>query len=252
MIKQLFNLQDFDILALQKTYYGRKLLSYLKAYGTDYDFCRFYSVQDIGINAYMFQINSTLVICSDLPLPNEELLCYISLYKPYRVEAPYYIIDALGEPENYKRLKRTQFEFSEHLPDDSFDPNEVNDSPNLNQVYDILAEGFPTMQDKGLWLTDTSHRVRRGISKVYLYKDCTTATILFDINNSVVIGQVATKTAYRGKKYARELLYWLGHKLRHEGKKVTLFALDYRESFYQEIGFSALSLENVIQRIDED
>lgn len=252
MIKQLFNLEDFNVSFLKSNYYGRKLLSYLNAYGTYYDFCRFYSIQDNGVYAYMFQINSTLVISSDLPLPPDEILCYISLYKPYRVEAPFYIIDALGNPKDYKLLKRTQFEFSEHTPDNDFNENDINSNPNLNEVYDILSEGFPTMQDKGLWLTDTSHRVRRGISKVYLYKDCTTATVLFDINNYVVIGQVATKTSHRGKKYARELLYWLGHQLRQQGKTVTLFALDYRESFYQEIGFSTLSLENVIQRIDED
>lgn len=252
MIKQLFNLEDFNISFLKSNYYGRKLLSYLNAYGTSYDFCRFYSIQDNGVYAYMFQINSTLVICSELPLPPNEILCYISLYKPYRVEAPFYIIDALGNPKDYKLLKRTQFEFTEHIPSIDFNENDINSNPNLNEVYDILSEGFPTMQDKGLWLTDTSHRVRRGISKVYLYKNCTTATVLFDINNYVVIGQVATKTLYRGKKYARELLYWLGRKLRQQGKTVTLFALDYRESFYQEIGFSTLSLENVIQRIDED
>ncbi len=252
MIKQLFNLDDFDRKYLESNYYGRKLLSYLNAYGTTYDFCRFYSVKDIGIDAYMFQINSTLVISAPLPLPPQELLCYIELYKPYRVEAPYYIIDALGVPENYTRLKRTQFEFSEHLPDSEFNEEDVNQAPNLSEVYEILSEGFPTMQDKGLWLTDTSHRVRRGISKVYLYKDCTTATVLFDINHNVVIGQVATKVSSRGKKYARELLYWLGHQLRQQGDTITLFALDYRESFYQEIGFSTLSIEDVLQRTDED
>jgi len=252
MIKQIFNLEDFDIQSLQNSYYGRKLISYLNAYGTSYDFCRFYSIQDIGIYAYMFQINATLVVCSDLPLPNEELLCYIQLYKPYRIEAPFYIINSLSEPYGYRLLKRTQFEFSEHLPDETFDESCINGNPNLNDVYEILSDGFPTMQDKGLWLTDTSHRVRRGISKVYLYKDCTTATILFDINNYAVIGQVATKTSSRGKKYARELLYWIGHNLRKQGKKLTLFALDYRESFYQEIGFSTFSIENVLQRTNED
>lgn len=252
MIKQLFDSEDFDKSSLMQTYYGRKLLSYLNAYGTNYEFCRFYSVQGNGVYTYMFQINSTLVVCSPLPIPTDELLCYISLYKPYRVEAPFYIIDALGEPEHYQRLKRTQFEFSEHMPDSDFHEDEIDENPNLNTVYDILAEGFPTMQDKGLWMTDTSHRVRRGISKVFLYKDCTTATVLFDVNNSVVIGQVATKTEYRGRKYARDLLYWLGHRLRLEGKQVTLFALDYRESFYQEIGFSTLGVEDVLQRTDED
>lgn len=251
MIKQIFNSEDFDKSFLQSNYYGRKLLSYLNAYGTSYDFCRFYSVQDIGIYAYMFQINSTLVIASALPLPPEEILCYIKMYQPYRVEAPFYILDTLGIPEGYKKLKRTQFEFSEHQPNSNFDETLIDENPNLMEVYDILAESFPTMQDKGLWLTDTSHRIRRGISKIYLYNHCTTTTVLFDIDNNVVIGQVATKEIHRGKKYARDLLYWLGHQLRQQGKKVTLFALDYRESFYQEIGFSVHSIENVLQQIED-
>jgi hypothetical protein len=251
MIKQIFNFEDFDMDYLQSNYYGRKLISYYNAYGTMYDFCRFYKVEDIGINAYMFQINATLVISTPLPLPPEEVLYYIRMYKPYRVEAPFYMLDALGVPEGYKVLKRTQFEFSEHEPDNNFDESLVDSVPNLLEVYDILSEGFPTLQDKGLWITDISHRLRRGYCKVYLYNHCTTATVLFDVNNHVVIGQVATKTADRGKKYARDLLYWLGHQLRLQGKKVTLFALDYRESFYQEIGFKTESIENVLQQVDE-
>lgn len=251
MIKQIFNFEDFDTNFLKSNYYGRKLLSYFNAYGTAYDFCRFYSIQDNGVYAYMFQINSTLVISSALPLPSDEILCYIKMYQPYRVEAPFYILNTLGVPEGYQILKRTQFEFSEHQPDSSFDETLVDDNPNLMEVYDILVEGFPTIQDKGLWLTDTSHRIRRGISKIYLYNHCTTATVLFDIDNNIVIGQVATKTTHRGKKYARELLYWLGHQLRQHGKKVTLFALDYRESFYQEIGFSTKSTESVLQQMED-
>lgn len=250
MIKQIFNLEDFNKSFLKSNYYGRKLLSYLNAYGTSYDFCRFYSIQDNGVYAYMFQINSTLVISSALPLPPEEILCYINIYQPYRIEAPFYILNSLGIPDGYKKLKRTQFEFSQHEPDSSFNESLIDENPNLMEVYDILAEGFPSMQDMSLWLTDTSHRVRRDISKIYLYNHCTTATILFDIDNNAVIGQVATKTSHRGKKYARELLYWIGSKLRSQGKNITLFALDYRESFYQEIGFSTYSIEDVLQQID--
>lgn len=253
MIKQIFTYNDFDIPFLGKTYYGRKLLSYLRTYGCNYEFCRFYAINDDGVYAYMFQINSTLVICSEFPLPCEELSCYISLYRPYRVEAPFYIINALNKVgiEGYKKLKRTCFEFKEHQQDNEFDVTAIDDKPDLQKVYQILYESFPTMQDYGLWLTDTSRRVRRNISKVYTYKDCTTATVLFDVNDNVVIGQVATKTKFRGRKYARELLYWLCSKLKSEGKNVTLFALDYRESFYQEIGFAELSTENVLQQIDE-
>ena len=89
--------------------------------------------------------------------------------------------------------------------------------------------------------------MRKRNSKIYLYNNCTTATVIYDVDDHVLIGQVATKKEARGKGYARELLYWIGHSLSLEGKTVKLFALDYRESFYKEIGFKAVSAENVIQ-----
>ena len=79
------------------------------------------------------------------------------------------------------------------------------------------------------------------------FRRYTTATVIFDVDDNVLVGQVATKPEARGKGYARDLLYWIGHTLSLEGKTVTLFALDYRESFYEEIGFKPVSVENVIQ-----
>lgn len=67
-----------------------------------------------------------------------------------------------------------------------------------------MTEGFPNLSDYSLWLADTSHRIRHGISRVMTYKSCTTASISYDIDNHVLVGQVATKIASRGGGFAQE------------------------------------------------
>lgn len=247
MIRQIENKNQIDRDFLVRTYYGRKFLAYLEAYDTKYDFCRFFKLTYDNAEGYMFQINATLVVCAESEFPCDELIHFIMMNQPFRVEAPSYILKNIENTEGYHKLKRTQFEFSEHLPE-HFNEDELEENPKLDEAYEIITEGFPNMNNYGLWITENSHRIRRGTSKIYLYKKCTTATVIYDVENHVLIGQVATKESARGNGYARELLYWLGHRLRLEGKKITLFALDYRESFYREIGFNEISVECVIER----
>ena len=240
---------DLDLVKeLHEDYYGRKILSYYYSYGTGYDFCRFYEAgsEDTNTKAYIVHFNSIMIIWSDGPLESEELITFIRMHSPFRVEAPWMVLKELCEIPGYKMLKRTKFEFTDHRPDD-FDETQVITDPSLDEIYEILHEGFPTLISHGLWITEHSHKIRRGLSKIYLYRHCTTATVIYDVDDHVLIGQVATRAEARGRGYARELLYWIGHTLASEGKKVSLFALDYRESFYKEIGFKAVSTENVIQ-----
>jgi hypothetical protein len=235
-------------------YYARRIISYYNAYGLDYDFCTFFEISnEEEIYGYILQINALVIIeifKREGQFFLEEIEGYIKLNEPYRIEAPSFVINYLKIDENYKIIKRTQFELTYHKPT-NFDESFLNFNPKLDDVFEILTEGFPNVNNYALWLTENSHRVRRGISKMFLYKNCSTATIIFDIENNILIGQVATKIEARGKGYARELLYWLGYYLFLNGKSATLFALDYRESFYREIGFKEISIENVIQRNDE-
>ena len=236
---------------LLKSYYGRKLLAYLEAYGTQYDFCRFYELVYENTRAYMFQINSAALVCAYEEFPPDELITYIGMYRPFRVEIPQFMLDKINVVEGYGKLKRTQFQLND-VPPDNFAEDEILENPKLDHVFEILHEGFPTIDHYGLWMTENSHRVRRGSSKIYLYRNCTTATVIFDVDNYVLIGQVATKMEHRGKNYARELLHWLGAKLAKEGKTAVLFALDYRESYYREIGFKEIGIESVLQQIEQD
>lgn len=81
------------------------------------------------------------------------------------------------------------------------------------------------------------------------YKSCTTASISYDIDNHVLVGQVATKIASRGGGFAQEgFLPGLQLILNSREKLRILYALDIRESFYREIGFKAVSEEYVLEK----
>ena len=200
---------------------------------------------------FMFIINSTLIICGDGKLePNDEIDLFVSMNLPFRIEGDQKILEGITIPDRYQVLNRTIFEL---IPDDT--PLEaieehVEFNPSLPDVYKILCEGFPNIADFSLWYTDTSHRCRHGISRVFTYRNSTTASAVFDIGSTVLIGQVATNIAARGRGYAREFLKWLAKFFNGLGKRAYLLALDVRVSFYQEIGFRIAGREIVLERID--
>lgn len=250
MIKLINNTQDFDRNMLLKSLNGKKMLAYLKAYGTDYDFCRFYKIENNNGRGFMFLINSTLIICSDNDIYDDEILHFAKMNMPFRIEGSQQIINKLSKDLDYQVLGRTVFEM---IPDENsknFNELQVEFNPDFKDVYQILSEGFPNIADFGLWYTDTSHRCRHGISKVFTYKGCTTASIVFDIENDVLVGQVATKINSRGSGFARDFLKWLALFLNNLNKRAYLLALDIRVSFYREIGFREVMRENVLERQD--
>lgn len=253
MIKQIRSEDELDRPLLLETLLGRKMLAYMKAYGPNYDFCRFYKVTDESGVGYMFFMNATMIICTDGELEaTDELRMFVNMNMPFRVEGNRKVLDGLIGLERYQVLNRTIFEL---IPDENsykFAEEYVNFDPYLPDVYKILSEGFPNISDFSLWYTDTSHRCRHGISRVFTYRDSTTASVVFDIENSVLIGQVATRLSARGSGYAREFLKWLALWLNGLGKRVYLLALDVRVSFYREIGFREVEKEIVLERIDVD
>ena len=242
MIKQVENKDEISFDLLVANCCGRRIISYLNAYGTDYDFCKFYK----SGNSIILIINSTMLICGN-DFEADELNMFVGMHNPFRIEGNQI---ALGMIDNkgYMQLHRTTFELvsGEH----DIEESDVNLNPRLVDVYAILTEGFPNLSDYPLWLADTSHRVRHGISRVLTYKDCTTATLSYDINGHVLVSQVATKISARGSGYARKFLTWLAEYLNKQGKTAVLYALDIRESFYREIGFKVVSEEFVLEKTE--
>lgn len=249
MIRQLVNDNELDTELLRRSWRGRKMYSYYKAYGLEYSFCQFFGV---GVGGVMLLFNSTILICNAAEDDAEDLALFIRMHIPTRVECdePVRTLLAAQLPE-YHSLHRTTFELQPDVEGTAFAEEFVEFNPSYSDVYEILQAGFPNLQDYALWLTDTSHRCRHGVSRVMTYKNSTTATIMFDIDNHVLVGQVATLPEARGLGHARVFLRWLAGFLAQFGKTAVLYALDIRESFYREIGFKVLETEYVLERIEE-
>lgn len=250
MIRKVYEEAELDCGMLRRFWLGKKMLSYLKAYGVGYPFCQFFALEYEEGSGYALLLNSTLICCAAAPLPVDELSSFIAMHAPGRVEATPNLMERLLNLPHYTALRRTLFALTKtDLPDD-FDESEIEFNPRLDDVYEILQEGFPNLLEYELWLADTSHCVRHGVQKVFTYKNATTATILYDVEGLVLIGQVATRLSARGSGYARLFLKWLAGFLAQFGKQAVLYALDIRRSFYEEIGFLPLEEEYVLERTD--
>lgn len=249
MIKKITLDHELNIDLLRQSWRGRKIYSYYKAYGMHYPFCQFYTVGDHGM---MLNFNSTVLIVNADESETDNLADFLRMHQPFRIECNEPVRTNLAEclPE-YQSLHRTTFALHPDTDNPEFQEESVEFNPSLEKVYQILHAGFPNLEDYALWLTDTSHRCRHGVSHILTYKNSTTASILFDIDNHVLVGQVATLPEARGLGHARMFLRWLAGWLAQFDKQAVLYALDIRESFYREIGFTAIDTEFVLERSED-
>ncbi len=258
MIKQTKDVDLELIAALKDNNYSRRIKSHFMAYGTEHDFLRFFLLEYKGERLGLFsEFNSALMISSfqDKEFPEElleELAGFVRMLKPFSVELErdygYRLLELLKD--EYRGDRRTEFTY---IATGKLPPLEVDETPKLDDVYAILASCFPRLADSyELWLTDTSHRVRRGLSQSFLLGDYTTATIQYIIDRIALVGHVGTVPEERGKMHARTLLYWIGERLAQEGISVKLFARPHRVSYYDEIGFKAIGIDVVLERTEEE
>jgi len=253
MITEMLRSREADKTALSVCHYGRKMLCNLVAYGTRYSFCRFFRLRTHGKTAFLMLQNSTLLVSSQEDFTGdeeaaEELSLFVGMHQPFRVEGCQTLLSQL-KLTGYQTLRRSVFQLVPQSVSPLFDETQVKCSPKLDDVYQILSEGFPNLIAYDLWLTDTSHMVRRGLRQCFTYYDVTAATAIYDYGAHVLIGQVATRTSARGRGYARDFLHWIAGDLDARGKTGILYALDIRKSFYEEIGFRLLETEFVWERL---
>ena len=210
------------------SWYGKKIQAYVEAYGLNYDFCRLYGSDKGG----MLLVYNSTVTC-DGSFDNGELESFVSMLEPVDIE----VSDIGFNPEGYEKIRKTLFKGTSSESSVKADDIQINTA--LNDVYAVLEESFG-LNEYDIWYTDTSHRIRHGMSDVFLWNS-TTVTKLFDVNDYVFLSCIATGSADRGKGRARQLLYYLCSEFEKQGKSVYLYAKDERVSFYEGIGFKPVS-----------
>ena len=227
---------------LSDNYYGKKIMAAFLAYGAEYDFCKFYACGEGTVHIY----NSSMVI--DGKCVPEDVNILIEMTKPHSIEAS--SETTLQIPGYYERRHRTLFHAKtvdktesrtgrkNGTTDISYD--EISANGSARECFEILSESFENFGSFDSWYVDISHRIRHGVSGLYLYGK-TTVTKCFDIDGFVFVSGIATAASERGKGSARRVLRCLAEKFRTEGKEMFLFALDHRKTFYESVGFEPIA-----------
>ena len=221
-----------------ESYYGYKILAAYRAYGAEYDFCKFYSSGDGIVHIY----NSSMVIDGNVDL--SELEMFIKMTKPVTVELSR--LCTLHDGLAYQKHNRTMFRLKPGETD--VDTGAVKANNFTGECYKILSESFENMGNFENWYVDINHRIRHKVANLYLF-DSTTATQQFNINGFVFLSHIATAKAARGKGTARRLLCYLAEKYESENCKAYLWALDHRKSFYESIGFEPVA-EDILYEME--
>lgn len=220
------------------SYYGYKILAAYLAYGTEYDFCKFYSCGDGLVHVY----NSSMVIDGKIDI--SELEMFVEMVKPITIEAS--SKHTLRVKAVYHQSKRTLFRLI--AGNTGVNINDVKCDSFTVDCYKILAESFENMGDFDAWYVDINHRIRHEVANLYLF-DKTTVTQQFNINGFVFLSHIATAKEARGKGTARKLLYCLAEKYKSEGSSAYLWALEHRKSFYESIGFESVA-EDILYEME--
>ncbi len=215
---------------LTDSYYGKKIKAAFLAYGAAYDFCKFYACEGDGCWGTVHIYNFSMVI--DGNCDPEDILILANMARPVTIEVSSNL--ALQLPDDYERRSRTLF-MGKPGETDIRESDIVTDS-NFEECYAILKESFENFGSFDQWYVDISHRIRHGVSGLYLWNS-TTVTKCFDIDGFVFVSGIATAERNRGKGCARRVLRCLAEKFEKERKNLYLFALEHRRTFYESIGF---------------
>lgn len=233
MIKRIKSRNELSALP-EKGVEAQKIRSLLLAYGTEYDFCRFYSAE----NAFLAQLNGDFIICDY----GETDIAELSEFLGFSGFESAFCSEMLGcalakkldlEPQKVN-LMRFEGNFNAIKPD-LLTPSEA---------YSVIKTGFEF--DFEPWYLDMSHRIRHGISR--LYGLCGSAlAVQYAINGEALISQVATLPEYRGKGLASRLLLAVCGELR--GFSVFVLCEDELVEFYRKNGFVFADKKCCIKRL---
>ena len=253
MIKQITNDTELNLDLLENDCYSRKLKSNFYAYKTDYDFCRFYVAQYAEKTAIINIFNSSMLVAfikgtTLIEDFTEDLVTFINMNKPSMIEMDrrmaVLIRDKISDEYYYEN--RTEFEKTVPFDKGTIEPDE---DIRLDDVFHIVREAFPALADSyELWITDTSHRLRRNQSQLFSYKNSATLMVKYVVDGYALIGQVGTLPDERGKGYARKLLFHVCDSIIREGNKVCLFAREKMVSYYKMLGFVPVLEDIVFER----
>ncbi len=239
MIKRAFSNDELSKLP-NKGIEAQKIRALLMAYGTKYDFCRFYYSE-----CFVFcEMSGSYVVAeivedlSDCAL--EELTDFLDFNGFTEIFCSEYLgrklLQTLSRP--FKKVNLMCFNADRICMSQ---PN-IDRNPPLDEVFNILKSVFDI--DYETWYVDMSHRVRHNIAKIRKL-DNSVLVIQYDINGEVLLSQIATSPEFQNKGNASRLIKAVCAEL--SGRDIIIICEDKLVPFYNKIGFKKASNKFIIR-----
>lgn len=207
---------------------AQKIRALLSAYGTKYDFCRFYASE----NYILCEMNGSFVV-SEIGKTDdaEELADFLGFGGFTEI----FCSEALGErlkgliccKAERVELMRFGGEAAETVKSD-----EIEISPRLDDVYNILKTSFDIEYEP--WYADMSHRIRHNVASARRFGD-SVLMIQHNLNGEALLSQIATASGSRNRGNASRLISAVCAEL--FPSDVFVICEDSLTGFYRRIGF---------------
>ncbi len=225
MIRQIFELPPINY----KNAVESRIEAYFKAYGGDYDFCRFYS----GDNILMLNYCGKYYISVKDGFDWEELYFFLKNAGMSWAEMNDRCFDVLRDMFYDYRTTPLYLMKSEAV--------EVSEGGNFtesySEIFSVIKDAFELSEDDfPQWYTDTCHRVRHGVTRLIALDDYSAScTVFYENNEGCFLSDIGVRKEFQGRGLGRKLLGNANRLLK--GKKLSLLCKAEKREFYKSCGF---------------
>lgn len=239
MIRRVYSPEELSILP-ENGIEARKIRALLMAYGTKYEFCRFYVSEGI----VLCETDGSFVLCeyADSCGANE-LAEFLAFHGYSEIFCSLIIGEKLAGLLNcsFKRVNLMRF-CGEGVPCGT-----VDTSPPLDDVFEILKTSFDIEYEP--WYADMSHRIRHGVSSARVL-DNSALIVQYDFDGEALLSQVATVPEHRGRGGASRLIKAVCAEL--SSNDVYVLCEDRLLPFYCKVGFDKISQKMILTRSEQE
>lgn len=213
---------------------AQKIRALLNAYGTKYDFCRFF-VSDFFI---LCEMNGSFVVAEIADNGSIDELADFFAFSGF---SEIFCSESLGIRLGSLLCCNAQIVNLMRVCGASVESEEIEKSPPLDEVYKILKTAFDI--DYESWYADMSHRIRHNVAAARKLGD-SALIIQHNLNGEALLSQIATAPESRGKGNAARLISAVCAEL--SPSEVFVICEDSLTGFYNKIGFERSGFKAIL------
>ena len=214
---------------------AQKIRALLLAYGTKYDFCRFYVSEEV----ILCETDGSFVVCE---IGKIDDLSELADFFKFNGFSEIFCSETLGERLSSFLCCENQKVNLMRFCEVPVKCAEVDTDPPLDAVFKILASSFDI--DYEHWYVDMSHRIRHNVARARLL-DSSALIVQYDLNGEALLSQIATLPEKRGQGSASRLISAVCAELSQSD--VYVICEDELLPFYRRVGFEKTDDKRIVK-----